>query len=73
VLQIFTGLWLTSYYDPGMEAAFDSVVKITQQVKYGSLIRYMHANGASMIFILLYLHICRGLYYRSFSYSRKSA
>lgn len=73
ILQIITGLWLTSYYNPGVAEAFESVIKITHQIKYGSLIRYMHSNGASMLFILLYLHIARGLYFRSFSYSRKSA
>jgi len=64
---------MTSYYDPAVDAAFESVIKMSHQVKYGSLVKYMHANGSTMIFILLYLHIARGLYYRSFSYKRRSA
>jgi len=70
VLQLLTGLWLTSYYDPAIDRAFESVVIINQQVRFGSIIRNMHSNGASIIFILLYLHVARGLYFRSYSYSK---
>jgi ubiquinol-cytochrome c reductase cytochrome b subunit len=68
-VQIITGIFLAMHYTPDIRIAFDSVVHIMTDVKNGSLIRYMHANGASMIFILLYIHIGRGLYYRSYIYN----
>jgi len=65
-LQIITGIFLAMHYTSGVETAFSSVIHIMTDVKKGYLIRYMHANGASMIFILIYIHIGRGLYYRSY-------
>src|ERR1700710_2449630 len=70
-LQISTGIFLAMHYVSHINYAFLSVVHIMTDVKNGYLIRYMHANGASMIFILLYIHIGRGLYYRSYIYNRR--
>lgn len=70
-LQIITGVFLAMHYTPSTENAFSSVVHIMEDVKYGYLMRYMHANGASMIFIFLYIHIGRGLYYRSYIHERR--
>jgi ubiquinol-cytochrome c reductase cytochrome b subunit len=71
-LQLVTGIFLAMHYTCGIENAFSSVVYIMTDVKYGYTLRYMHANGASMIFILIYLHIGRGLYYRSYLFSRRN-
>uniref|UniRef100_O47892 Cytochrome b n=2 Tax=Nomascus TaxID=325165 RepID=CYB_NOMLE len=68
VLQIVTGLFLAMHYTPDASMAFSSVAHITRDVNYGWVIRYLHANGASMFFICLFLHIGRGLYYGSFLY-----
>jgi ubiquinol-cytochrome c reductase cytochrome b/c1 subunit len=70
-IQIFTGIFLAMHYTAHTSYAFASVVHIMTDVKNGYLIRYMHANGASMIFILIYIHIGRGLYYRSYIYNRR--
>lgn len=70
-LQLVTGIFLAMHYTCGIENAFSSVVYIMTDVKYGYTLRYMHANGASMIFILIYLHIGRGLYYRSYLFTRR--
>uniref|UniRef100_D4QAQ8 Cytochrome b n=1 Tax=Hylobates agilis TaxID=9579 RepID=D4QAQ8_HYLAG len=68
ILQIITGLFLAMHYTPDASTAFSSVAHITRDVNYGWVIRYLHANGASMFFICLFLHIGRGLYYGSFLY-----
>nr|YP_008992441.1 cytochrome b [Carposina sasakii]ADZ47951.1 cytochrome b [Carposina sasakii] len=65
--QIITGLFLTMYYTANIELAFYSVNYICRNVNYGWLIRTIHANGASMFFICIYLHIGRGIYYESFN------
>lgn len=70
-LQIITGVFLAMHYTPSTETAFASVVHIMEDVKFGYLMRYMHSNGASMIFIFMYIHIGRGLYYRSYIYERR--
>jgi quinol-cytochrome oxidoreductase complex cytochrome b subunit len=70
-LQLITGIFLAMHYTAHVDLAFDSVVHIMNDVQNGWLLRYMHANGASMVFILIYLHIAKGLYYRSYLYSRK--
>nr|VFU96075.1 Cytochrome b oxydase [Proasellus coiffaiti] len=64
--QIITGLLLSLHFINCADYAFASVVHISQDVEYGWLMRYVHANGASVFFIGLYLHIGRGLYYSSF-------
>ena len=71
VIQIITGLVLSMHYTPHVDYAFDSVEKIMRNVNYGWLIRYMHAVGASMFFVAVYLHIFRGLYYGSYKTPRE--
>jgi quinol-cytochrome oxidoreductase complex cytochrome b subunit len=71
-LQIITGIYLAGYYTPHVTYAFHSVEHIMRDVPGGWLIRYMHANGASMIFILMYTHMARGFYYRSYQAPRQS-
>jgi len=71
VIQIITGLILSMHYTPHVDYAFDSVEKIMRNVNYGWLIRYMHAVGASMFFVAVYLHIFRGLYYGSYKTPRE--
>ena len=71
VLQLLSGIFLAMHYISDINHAFASVVHIVNDVKYGYLMRYVHANGASMIFILLYLHIARGLYFRSYTGARR--
>lgn len=66
VIQIITGLFLAIHYCPNIELAFRSVAHICRNVNYGWLIRTLHANGASFFFICLYIHIGRGIYYRSY-------
>nr|ADC32294.1 cytochrome b [Dipodomys merriami melanurus] len=68
IIQIASGLFLAMHYTPDTMTAFSSVTHICRDVNYGWLIRYMHANGASLFFICLYLHIGRGMYYGSYSY-----
>ena len=70
-IQIATGVFLAMHYTPHMDLAFSSVQHIMVNVKNGYLVRYMHANGASMIFIFMYLHIGRALYFRSYIRSRR--
>nr|AFA45660.1 cytochrome b [Cercopithecus erythrotis erythrotis]AFA45751.1 cytochrome b [Cercopithecus erythrotis erythrotis] len=66
ILQIITGLFLAMHYSPDTSSAFSSIAHITRDVNYGWIIRYLHANGASMFFICLFLHVGRGIYYGSF-------
>nr|ALO62565.1 cytochrome b [Tamandua tetradactyla] len=68
VIQILTGLFLAMHYTSDTITAFSSVTHICRDVNYGWLIRYIHANGASMFFMCLYLHVGRGLYYGSYLY-----
>nr|AAL55630.1 cytochrome b [Thomomys talpoides] len=68
ILQILTGLFLAMHYTSDTLTAFSSVTHICRDVNYGWLIRYMHANGASLFFICLYIHIGRGIYYGSYLY-----
>jgi ubiquinol-cytochrome c reductase cytochrome b subunit len=71
VLQIVTGVWLTMNYKPDAALAFNSVEYIMRDVNWGWLIRYMHSTGASMFFIVVYLHMFRGLIYGSFKKPRE--
>ncbi len=70
-LQIVTGIVLAMHYVPNADLAFASVERIMRDVNYGWLIRYMHANGASMFFLAVYLHMFRGLYYGSYKAPRE--
>jgi len=69
-LQILTGIFLAMHYTPNVDLAFDSVEHIMRDVKNGWLLRYSHANGASMFFIVVYAHLFRGLYYGSYIFPR---
>ncbi len=78
VLQILTGIFLAMYYKPsaamtigGYTVAFDSVERIMRDVNFGWLIRYMHAVGASAFFVVVYMHMGRGLYYGSYKNPRE--
>nr|AFE61937.1 cytochrome b [Plagiodontia aedium] len=68
-VQIITGLFLAMHYTADTSTAFSSVAHICRDVNYGWLIRYTHANGASMFFIFLYFHIGRGIYYGSYTFT----
>ena len=71
VLQIVTGIFLTMNYKPDAELAFASVEYIMRDVDWGWLIRYMHSTGASMFFVVVYLHMFRGLMYGSYRKPRE--
>lgn len=71
VAQIVTGIVLAMHYTPETTLAFDSVEKIMRDVNWGFVLRYAHANGASMFFLAVYLHIARGLYYGSYKEPRE--
>nr|USQ66645.1 cytochrome b [Praomys daltoni complex sp. clade A] len=66
MIQIITGLFLAMHYTSDTTTAFSSVTHICRDVNYGWLIRYMHANGASLFFMCLFLHVGRGMYYGSY-------
>ncbi len=71
VLQIVTGIFLTMHYKPDAAMAFASVEYIMRDVSWGWLIRYMHSTGASMFFVVVYLHMFRGLLYGSYRNPRE--
>ena len=71
VIMIVTGIFLAMNYQPNTQLAFDSVEHIMRDVNYGWLMRYVHQNGASMFFIVTYIHIFRGLYYGSYKAPRE--
>ncbi len=70
-VQIITGIILAMHYTPHVDLAFKSVELIVRDVNYGWLLRYVHANGASMFFIAVYIHMFRGLYYGSYKAPRE--
>ncbi|AYG46573.1 cytochrome b [Pseudomonas sp. Leaf58] len=71
VNQIVTGVWLTMSFTPSAEEAFASVEYIMRDVEYGWILRYLHATGASAFFIVVYLHMFRGLLYGSYQKPRE--
>lgn len=71
VNQLVTGIWLTMMFNPSAEGAFASLEYIMRDVKGGWLIRYMHSTGASAFFIVVYLHMFRGLLYGSYKKPRE--
>ncbi|WP_321338987.1 cytochrome b/b6 [Breoghania sp.] len=71
IAQIVTGVVLVMHYTPHVDMAFNSVEHIMRDVNYGWMMRYLHANGASMFFIAVYIHIFRGLYYGSYKAPRE--
>lgn len=66
-IQILTGLFLAIHYVPNVEIAFSSVAHISRDVNFGWIIRSIHANGASIFFLFIYLHTGRGIYYGSYT------
>nr|QRI61360.1 cytochrome b [Pochazia shantungensis] len=66
MMQIITGIFLSMHYTPNINNAFKSVIHITRDVNYGWMMRSIHANGASLFFMLTFLHAGRGMYYGSF-------
>ena len=70
-IQLVTGIVLAMHYVPHVDHAFASVERIMRDVNYGWLIRYMHANGASMFFLAVYIHMIRNLYYGSYKAPRE--
>ncbi|GAB1263727.1 ubiquinol-cytochrome c reductase [Aurantivibrio infirmus] len=71
VNQLITGVWLTMNYVPTAERAFESVEYIMRDVPFGDILRYMHSTGASAFFIVVYLHMFRGLMYGSYKAPRE--
>ena len=71
VMQILTGIFLTMHYKPDASMAFESVEYIMRDVSFGWLIRYMHSTGASLFFVVVYLHMFRGLMYGSYKKPRE--
>jgi ubiquinol-cytochrome c reductase cytochrome b subunit len=71
VIQIVTGIFLTMHYKPDAQLAFASVEYIMRDVDFGWLIRYIHSTGASMFFVVVYLHMFRGLIYGSYRRPRE--
>ena len=71
VIQIVTGVFLAMHHTPHVDLAFNSVEHVMRDVSGGWLLRYMHANGASMFLIVVHLHIFRGLYHASYSSPRE--
>ena len=70
-VQIVTGVVLSMHYTPHTDSAFDSVEGIMRDVNYGWLLRYLHSNGASMMFLAVYVHMFRSLYYGSYKEPRE--
>jgi ubiquinol-cytochrome c reductase cytochrome b/c1 subunit len=70
-LQIVTGVVLAMHYTPQVDLAFNSVESIMRDVSFGWLLRYVHANGASMFFLAAYIHTFRGMYYGSYKEPRE--
>ena len=71
VIQIVTGIFLTMHYKPDVDMAFDSVEYIRRDVSWGWLMQYLHSTGASMFFVVIYLHMFRGLMYGSYKKPRE--
>lgn len=71
VSQILTGIWLVMEYVPTPEGSFQSIQHIMREVRYGWLLRFMHTTGASAFFVVVYLHMYRGLIYGSYQKPRE--
>jgi ubiquinol-cytochrome c reductase cytochrome b subunit len=71
IVQLLTGIVLAMHYTPHTAYAFDSVERIMRDVNWGWMIRYIHMNGASFFFIIVYIHMFRGLYYGSYKAPRE--
>lgn len=66
VVQLISGLFLSMHFSPTELGAFDSIQHIMRDVEWGWLARYVHANGASLFFVVIYLHILRAFYYKGY-------
>ena len=71
VVMILSGIFLAMYYTPHVDMAFESTERIMRDVSFGWLIRYIHSNGASFFFIVVYVHMIRSMYYGSYKYPRE--
>ncbi len=71
IILIITGIMLAMFYIPHTSMAFESIEHIMRDVNYGWLLRYLHSNGASMMFIIVYIHMFRGIYYGSYKEPRE--
>ncbi len=70
-IQVITGVWLAMFYKPDETLAFDSIQYIMREVHWGWLIRNVHANGSTAIFVAIYVHMARGIYYGSYKKPRE--
>ncbi|ONH74466.1 Cytochrome b mRNA maturase bI2 [Saccharomyces cerevisiae] len=71
VIQIVTGIFMAMHYSSNIELAFSSVEHIIRDVHNGYILRYLHANGASFFFMVMFMHMAKGLYYGSYRSPRK--
>lgn len=71
LLQIITGFFLACNYTANIDLAFISIENIMRNINNGWILRYLHSNGASIFFIVVYIHIFRGMYYSSYLYPRQ--
>ena len=71
IVMIVTGIFLAMQYTPHVDYAFNSVERLMRDVNYGWMLRYIHMNGASFFFIIVYIHIFRGYYYGSYKEPRE--
>ena len=67
IVQIVTGIFIAMHYCADVNLAFSSIAHILRDVNYGYLLKFFHANGASLFFLCVYIHIARGLYYGSYN------
>lgn len=72
IFQILTGIILAMFYNPDPFLAFNAIMDINNEIYFGWFLRTFHANGASFFFIVVYVHMARGLYYGSYIYPRHS-
>ena len=71
IVMILSGIFLAMYYTPHVDMAFESTERIMRDVSFGWLIRYIHSNGASFFFIVVYIHMIRSMYYGSYKNPRE--
>ena len=71
IIQIISGLFISMFYQPDIDMAFTSVEYINRELYYGWLVRYIHMNGASVFFLVVYLHMSKHILYCSYSYPRQ--
>jgi ubiquinol-cytochrome c reductase cytochrome b subunit len=69
IIQILTGIMLTMHYNSDTSLAFQSILYMYYEVYNGNILRYFHSNGASIVFLCIYIHISRSLFYQSYLYN----